>query len=65
MRPRINYTANYVHYNTGYVLKSQKTLASTRYHMQIENRTGVSDLASLFVHQECFRIAYQYFMWVF
>ena len=32
--------------------------------MQKTKVTGASDLASLFLHQRCFCIAYQYFLWV-
>ena len=32
--------------------------------MQKIKVTGASDLASLFLHQGCFCIAYQYFLWV-
>ena len=32
--------------------------------MQKIEVTGASDLASLFLHQGCFCIAYQYFLWV-
>ena len=32
--------------------------------MQKIEITGASDLASLFLHQGCFCIAYQYFLWV-